>query len=241
MTPPPSSQGRESGRDRPATVGQHAPLPPTELMTRVGRVVGADYGAWGAVAKQDILDLLPWPLRGRRVLDFGCGAGRILRHLREARLAACDIDAPSVEWIRANMPDVDAFLVTEDPNIPRPGGSYDLVIAASVFTHIGATWLAWLQEVRRVLDTDGLLFATFLGSGMESDYGISEGMTVVRDGDCGEGGLIVTHSSEWLRRHWAGAGFDVIELRESGFARPDDRSRGHGVVLVRKARELESE
>lgn len=210
------------------------PLPPTELMRRVGGVLGSEYEAWGAVAKRDIVALLPWSLRGRRVLDFGSGAGRILRHLREARLAACDIDAASVEWVRANIPDVDAFLVTEEPGIPRPDGSYDLVIAASVFTHIGDTWRAWLRELHRVLATDGLLFATFLGRGMQAEFGVSDGMTVVREDGCDKGGLIVTHSSEWLRRHWSNAGFAVIELRESGFAVPDDRSRGHGVVLMRK-------
>ena len=210
------------------------PLPPTELMARVGGVVGSEYEAWGGVAKRDIVDLLPWPLRGKRVLDFGCGAGRILRHLREARLAACDIDAPSVEWVRENIRDVDAFLVTEEPGIPRPDGAYDLVIAASVFTHIGATWLAWLQEIRRVLAADGLLFATFLGSGMEAEFGTSDGMTVVLDHGPDKGGPVVTHSSEWIRRHWAGAGFEVMALRESGFAVPQDRSRGHGVVLMRR-------
>lgn len=197
-------------------------------------MVGPEYEAWGAVARQDIVALLPWSLRGKRVLDFGCGAGRILRHLGEARLAGCDIDAQSIEWVKENMPDVDAFVVTEEPGIPRADGSYDLVLAASVFTHIGANWLAWLGEIRRVLAADGILFATFLGPGMQADFGLSDGMTVVLEQGRGKGGLVVSHSSEWLRGNWPTAGFDVIEIRESGFARPDDRAHGHGVVLMRK-------
>ena len=155
------------------------PTPPYELQRRVGGVVGPEYDAWGRVAKADLLELLPWSLAGRRVLDFGCGAGRILRHLGEAQLAGCDIDAPSIEWVLANMPWVDAFLV-EDA-IPRSAASYDLVLAASVFTHL-LDWEWWMLEIRRVLVAGGFLLATFVGPGMYAEFGEPDGMAVLNPG-----------------------------------------------------------
>ena len=56
------------------------------------------------------------------------------------------------------------------------------------------------------------------------------------DREWDEGGKIITHSADWIRNHWTAPGFDIIELRESGFAVPEERSRGHGVVLMRKRR-----
>ena len=65
----------------------------------------AEYAARGAEARHALLELLPddWRFDGKRVLDFGCGAGRTLRHFRdEARVAevwGIDIDADSIAWL----------------------------------------------------------------------------------------------------------------------------------------------
>ena len=37
-----------------------------------------------------------------------------------------------------------------------PDGAYDLVLAVSVFTHLTASWSAWLVELHRVLADGGL-------------------------------------------------------------------------------------
>ena len=58
------------------------PSPPPELMHRVGRIddpdVAAVYEAIGRHSRARIERLLPadWFWDGKRVLDFGCGAGR---------------------------------------------------------------------------------------------------------------------------------------------------------------------
>jgi SAM-dependent methyltransferase len=176
------------------------------------------------------------------VLDFGSGAGKVLRHFaEEARVAefhGCDIDGPSIDWLRRELcPPFHAFRNEEEPPLPVPDESYDLVLALSVFTHLTKTWKDWLLELHRVLRPDGLLIATFLGKAAYEAFTGRRyrerwiGMKVMNRRQGWElGGPTVFHSERWLREHW-GRAFDFVELRQG--ANPGE----HGVVLLRK-REL---
>ncbi len=195
----------------------------------------------GRDARRVVLDTLPedWSPSGKRVLDFGSGAGKVLRHLledwREAELHGCDIDAPSIDWLDANLsPPIHAFVNGESPPLARPRGYFDLVLAMSVFTHLTDYSLAWLAELHRVMRDDGLLLASFLGRQAYEVYaggGWHEdriGMNVVHYGQSWDlGGPTVFHSPWWLRAHW-GRAFEIVSLR-------DGRARGdHGIVLLRR-------
>ena len=99
--------------------------------------------AAGADARQVVLDTLPdgWSPDGKRILDFGAGAGKVLRHLLDdwkgAELQGCDIDRASIEWLGANLsPPVHAFVNRETPPLDCGDGRFDLVLAMSVFTHL---------------------------------------------------------------------------------------------------------
>jgi SAM-dependent methyltransferase len=221
-------------------------LPPADLAGRVGR---ADlFEELGRLARADIVEVLPegWSFAGKRVLDFGCGPGRVLRQfLPEAEVAeflACDIHAESVAWVDRTMspPVQRIFRCDESPPLPLEDTSLDLILAISVFTHLAGDWSAWLLEMHRLLRPGGLLLATFLGAGMSKPL-IDEpwkedriGMNVLRYGQSFDlGGPIVFHSPWWIREHW-GRAFEIVTLREAGFARPDNRAADHGFVLMRK-------
>ena len=88
----------------------------------------------GLDRKRAILRLLPddYSLSGRRVLDFGCGSGRVLRHfLREAEAGefwGCDVHEPSVEWIaRSLAPPINVHMLDGKPRLPHPDGHFDLI------------------------------------------------------------------------------------------------------------------
>ena len=79
-------------------------------MTRVGVPdVESTYLPIGQGQKSTVVELVgpEWSWEGRRVLDFGCGAGRSLRRfLDEARLAefhGSDIDEEMVSWVRNHL------------------------------------------------------------------------------------------------------------------------------------------
>jgi SAM-dependent methyltransferase len=226
------------------------PYPPLKLAHRVGSLEGLDdpfarYDALGRGARDSIVDLLPddWSWDGKRVLDFGCGAGRTLRHFAdEARVAefwGCDIDAESIGWLESNVsPPFHVFVNGVAPPLDQPDEQFDLIWCVSVFTHLTDTWSAWLLELHRVLKRGGLLVCTFMAEGM-SELIAGEpwnedlvGMNVLKTGQSWDlGGPMVLHSPWWIREHW-GRALDVLEVRPHGFGtRAGD---GQGVVLLQK-------
>jgi SAM-dependent methyltransferase len=225
-----------------------APLPPLALATRVGHVPTGDpyevFEQVGAEVRTRMEPLLPpgWTFDGKRVLDFGCGSARVLRHfLGEAQRAefwGCDIDGPSIAWIQANLsPPLHCFRNDLAPPLALDGDTFDLVYATSVFTHIGELWSAWLLELHRILRPGGILIATFLGEGMwealvgEPYREDAVGMTVRRHWTGPD--AWVFHSEWWLREHW-GRAFEVTAVERP----PRDENGGpritHSYIALRK-------
>ena len=206
------------------------PLPPPALASRVYAVNGgsdpdADYLELGAQTKRQIVGLLPdrWSFEGKRILDFGSGAGRTLRHFAaEAETAefwGCDIDGPSIEWMQSNLcPPFHARQTISVPPLALEHGSFDLIYAVSVFTHLTDHSTRWLLELHRALKPDGLLIATFMGR-WTSEWFAKEPWVEDRVGrnvlyhhrDWDSGGPAVLISEWWLREHW-GRVFEVVNI-----------------------------
>lgn len=97
------------------------------------------------------------------VLDFGCGVGNSIPHLREAfphaQLVGVDPSGESIELARGTHAGAAAFRVNAESAIPYPDHSFDLVQVACVFHHIRPPErLHWMQEIRRVLKPGGNVF-----------------------------------------------------------------------------------
>jgi SAM-dependent methyltransferase len=208
----------------------HPPVPPAKLIRRVGWVVGDErhtevFAQRGREQWGFIKSLLPseWNFDGKRVLDFGCGSGRILHPASQddptAEFWGCDIDEPSIEWLRRNLsPPLNVLTNAEHPPLPFADEHFDLIWTFSVFTHLTDTWSAWLAELHRLLKPEGILVATVFGPGHDSfeDEPISEdiiGMNVLFPyAPWDRGGPLVVHSRWWLEAHW-GRAFEIREFR----------------------------
>jgi SAM-dependent methyltransferase len=223
-------------------------LPPPELMQRVGRIedpdIAAAYDAIGRHSRLRVERLLPadWSWDGKRVLDFGCGAGRTLRHFldeaEQGEFHGCDIDSRSIAWLGEHLsPPLQVFQNCEAPELPRPDGFFDLAYALSVFTHLSEDWAGWMLELHRVLKPGGLLLATFLNEAHWEIYGRGKwdearvGMNVIRKWNPWEdGGPIVFHSEWWIREHW-GRAFDVLLVERHD---PAEAPKGQGAAFLRR-------
>lgn len=224
------------------------PLPPSDLAARVGTGDGAEplqfYLDEGARLRGVIAELLPasWEWEGKRVLDFGCGAARVLRHFaREADRAAfwgCDIDRASIDWDGANLSPPFRFLHHGlAPPLSLPASSLDLIWAMSVFTHIADLWSDWLAEMHRLLTHDGILIASFLGEGMweplvGTPYLEDEvGMSVLHHWEGPDAWVL--HSEWWLREHW-GRAFAVLEVKRPPRAPDGSPQITHSYISLRR-------
>ncbi len=221
---------RVDWRGMSGTTRVDLPRPPRELAARVFAVEGWSdpdlaYDELGAQTKNQLVRLLPadWSFVGKRVLDFGSGAGRTLRHFATAAETAefwgADIDEPSIAWMQENLsPPFHAWQSTINPPLGLEHGSFDLIYAISVFTHLTDNSIQWLLELHRLLKPDGLLIATFMGR-WNSEWFAKEpwvedrvGMNVLHHNrDWDSGGPAVLMSEWWVREHW-GRAFEIVDI-----------------------------
>src|SRR5215207_5994036 len=70
--------------------------------------------------------------RFERILDFGCGCGRVARHwanLQGPEICGCDQNPELVEWCSRNLPFMSVEVNDVEPPTPYEDASFDLVYA----------------------------------------------------------------------------------------------------------------
>lgn len=141
-------------------------VPPPEL-----QLVHADYLESGELHASEMRSLCRrhgFDLTGSlRVLDFGCGTGRVLRHLvdiaTDGEAWGVDLRSSQIDWCRSQLSPPFHFLTSSTaPHLPFEDNYFDFVYGLSVFTHITDLDDAWLMELRRVTRPAGLVFLTVM-------------------------------------------------------------------------------
>ncbi len=129
---------------------------------------GEEAGALYWVLIRPYLDLAS--ARPPRVCEWGCGPGRIMRHLPSLAAGALvefygsDYNRAAIAWCRAHLPGV-TFLENDlAPPLPVADGFFDLVFCRSVFTHLSPDMHdRWIVELRRVVRPSGVVILTTHG------------------------------------------------------------------------------
>jgi SAM-dependent methyltransferase len=105
-----------------------------------------------------------------RVLEWGCGPGRILRPIAAAlgpavMLDGCDPNPACIAAARAYAPAASLALSAPAPPAPYPENTFDAVYGVSILTHLDAPYaLAWIMDLRRILKPGGLAILTTHGA-----------------------------------------------------------------------------
>jgi glycosyltransferase involved in cell wall biosynthesis/SAM-dependent methyltransferase len=149
------------------------PVPPADLAfdayNHVDWLEYADSGrdhadTYAAIIRQNA------PGRALAILEWGCGPGRIVRHMRRSlvdfslTLTGSDNNKRAVDWCRSHLPGIDFVVNGDVPPISFSDGQFDVVYSFSVLTHLSeARQIAWIDEMERLLRPGGLLICSTLG------------------------------------------------------------------------------
>ena len=160
------------------------------------------------------------------VLDFGCGAGRVIRQwadLNGPALHGTDYNPDLVSWCRDALPFARFSVNGLDRPLEAPAASYDFIYALSVFTHLSEPIQRfWMGELSRVLKPGGHLLITTHGDrylpiltpAEQADY--RAGRAVVRKATrAGSNDCAAFHPEPYVRQTLA-HGFEVVDMIPDG-------------------------
>jgi SAM-dependent methyltransferase len=108
-------------------------------------------------------------LERKKILDWGCGPGRIIRHLPQIINNDCeyfgtDYNSESIEWCSKNLPGINFQKNSLTPHLPYPNEHFDIIYGISIFTHLSEQMHHdWYFELCRVLKPGGIMLMTTQG------------------------------------------------------------------------------
>jgi len=146
-------------------------LPPDYLMYESFQLNYGKYYFGGEETAKWLIGLLSEhiSLNGHNILDWGCGPGRIVRHLPSLlgiknAFYATDYNTESIDWCNKNINGV-AFNKNQlDASLPYQDSFFDAIYGISIFTHLSKQMHeCWLSELMRVLKVGGILLVTTQG------------------------------------------------------------------------------
>ena len=106
---------------------------------------------------------------GLRVLEWGCGPARVIRHLPEAigndaQVYGTDYNTATITWCRESIPGVHFDNNQLEPPLPFEENFFDFIYSISVFTHLSETVSRqWAAELLRVSKPGDVLSLTVNG------------------------------------------------------------------------------
>jgi SAM-dependent methyltransferase len=147
-----------------------------------------------------------------RLLDFGCGSGRVALALHALRpglaVVGVDINAAAIAWCRRHAPG-QFHLTRSRMRLPFADGSFDAACSINVFTHFDeAEQFHALRELHRALRPEGLLIVTTRPFDAAQQPPARGFAFAARPGDPFKDRL-AWHSEEYLREAWSPA-FELL-------------------------------
>jgi ubiquinone/menaquinone biosynthesis C-methylase UbiE len=113
-------------------------------------------------------------LKDKKILDWGCGPGRVIRHFPSilgngCEFYATDYNEKSIEWCSRNLQGIQFNNNTIEAKLPYSDNYFDVIYGISIFTHLSeGMHYRWYNELLRILKKGGILFVTTQGDNFKS-------------------------------------------------------------------------
>lgn len=207
-------------------------LPPDYLIYESFQIDYKKYYESGIYSANRVLSLLREHinLSGAKILDWGCGPGRVIRHLaelnkKEMKFYGTDYNQDSIAWCKKNIPEVRFNHNNLEAHLPYSSAHFDAIYGLSIFTHLSRDkHFQWIDELKRILRKEGVLLVTTQGENFRSKLSKAE----VKKFD--EGELIVRGNVEEGHRTYSAfhpcaflnSMFDGFEVLEKIVIKPEN-------------------
>jgi ubiquinone/menaquinone biosynthesis C-methylase UbiE len=181
-------------------------------------------------------------LKNVKLLEWGCGPARIIRHLPKLLDSNCEIygsdyNSKTIDWCRNNIPKIKFSKNNLQPPLEYGSNFFDVIYATSVFTHLSEEMhYAWFEELKRICKQNGIIFLTTHGDNCKPKLTEVElkdfeaGKLVVR-GNVKEGHrtFAAYQPSDFMRKL-----FSEVDLLEHVTREPEGNYIPQDVWIVRK-------
>lgn len=200
-------------------------LPPAYLVYESFQMDYAKYYHGGKTTAQWIADLIsPHLMPGHhRILDWGCGPARVIRHLPQVlgdqhSYFGCDYNAATIKWCQEHIPKVSFMLNQINPPLPYQKEFFNAVYGISIFTHLSEeNHHKWIQELHRILLPQGIALITMHGEAFKAKLTATElntfdsGKLVIRSqAKEGQRMYAAFHPTVYLKTLFKDNGFEAI-------------------------------
>lgn len=146
-------------------------LPPDYLMYESFQLNYKNYYLYSDGSAKNLASLFDRykRLENLKILDWGCGPARILRHLAKYTGEGCeffgaDYNAETIRWCRENIPGIKFDKNPVGAQLPYDNNYFDFIYGFSVFTHLShEKHFEWIDELSRVLKPGGILILSTQG------------------------------------------------------------------------------
>ncbi len=145
-------------------------LPPDYLIFETFHLNYNSYYFGGQESAKDIVEeVKPYiDLNQKKILDWGCGPGRIIRHMHRfvegSDIHGVDYNPTNLNWCAKHIPNVTFSKNEVNPPLAYAEGVFDFIYGISIFTHLSEpNHTAWMAELARICKSGGVVFLTSHG------------------------------------------------------------------------------
>jgi ubiquinone/menaquinone biosynthesis C-methylase UbiE len=181
-------------------------------------------------------------LKSIKILEWGCGPARVIRHLLKLLDNSCEIfgtdyNSKTIEWCKNNIPNVSFTKNNLQPPLEYGNNFFDVIYATSVFTHLSEEMhYAWFEELRRICKQNGIIFLTTHGDNCkpkltDEELKLFEAGKIVVRGKVKEGHrtFAAYQPPEFMRKL-----FSDIEILEHVTREPEGNYIPQDIWIIRK-------